>query len=172
MTETEANRMKRTLVLLALVAVSLGVPVGALAAPAHSFGSQARGASLYPIPQAPPSTPGAAAHVSAGDAASALSGLTPAGLAAEGTVAFNAAVSGPGTLKFVLTAKIHGKTVVIGTGRETAGAAGTIAVKLKLTGAGKAALAGHKGQLRVTVSVVFKAQHGGKKTARAVAILK
>jgi hypothetical protein len=171
-TEPEPNRMKKTFASLALAA-SLAVPAGALVTPAYASGRDAHGASLYPIPsQTPPSTPAAAAHVSAGDAASALSGLTPAGLAGEGTIAFDAAVSGPGTLKFVITAKIHGKTVVIGTGHETATAAGAIEVKIKLTGAGKAALKAHKGKLKVAVAVVFKAQHGGKKTANAEAVLR
>lgn len=163
--------MKKTLAAPVVLAVASIISASASAAPAYSPAPRARGASSYPIP-AVPSTPAACAHVSASDAVGALAGVTPASLASKGAIEFDTEASGPGRLEFVLIAKLHGKTVVIGTGRETVGAAGTVAVKIALTGAGKTALVGHKGQLKVTVSVVFKAQHGAKKTASAGATLK
>jgi hypothetical protein len=156
-----------------VVLLALGAtPAVASATSECRLGQCAHIASLYEIPSAPPATPAAAAHVSASDVLSELSALTPGALAAKGDIALQAAASGPGALTVTVTAEIHGKTVVLGSGHQTASAAGSVAVKLTLTHAGKTALAGHKGQLKVTVSVVFRAKHAGKRTARATGTLK
>jgi hypothetical protein len=150
--------MKKPLASLAVLALLVLAPAGASAS------------ALYPIPPAVPATPAAAAHASASDVANELSGATPAALGKG--FQLHAAASGPGTISIVLSAKIHGKTVVIGTGHKTAGAAGSLDVALQLTRAGKSALAGHKGQLKITVLVVFHPQHGAKKSASAKVALK
>jgi hypothetical protein len=162
--------MKKSLTPLAVLALLSFAPAGAAAAPAHSPEQPALLAALYPIPPATPATPAAAAHVSASDVTNQLSGMTPAALG-KGVVELHAAASGPGTISIVLSARIHGKTVVIGSGHKTAGAAGTLEVAFKLTAAGKSALAGHK-NLKLTVAVVFHPQHGAKKTASAKVALK
>jgi|ERR1700722_5712611 len=156
--------MKKSLASLAVLALLSLAPAVASAAPTHPLGQRVLLASLYPIPPAAPSTPAAAAQTSASDVASELSGTTPAALG-KGVFKLNAAASGPGTISIVLSVKIHGKIVVIGSGRETAGAAGALEVALKLTKAGKSALAGHKGRLKITVAVVFHPQGGAKKSA-------
>lgn len=122
-------------------------------------------ATLYPIP--PAHTPAASVHASVGAAAVYLGTLSPAALAASGGVQLGASASGPGTFTFTLTAKIHGKTVIIGTGRKTTGRAGALSIKLKLTKAGKLALAGAGGKLAVTVVATFKPKHGKAKTAKS-----
>jgi len=126
-------------------------------------------ASLYPIPSAAPSTPAAAAHLTANDVSSELSGMTPAALG-KGVVELRAAASGPGTISIVLSVKVHGKTVVIGSARRAVSAAGALEVPFKLTRAGASALAGHA-HLKITVAVVFHPQHGPKKTAKVKASL-
>jgi hypothetical protein len=161
--------MKKTLVSLAVLALLSLAPAGALATPT-SRGQRVLLAAPYPIPPVAPSTPAAAAHVSAGDVASQLSGTTPAALG-KGFIDLHAAASGPGTVSIVLSIKIHGKTLVIGSGRQTVDAAGALEVPFKLTDAGKSALAGHK-HLKLTVVVVFHAQHGAKKTATVKVALK
>jgi hypothetical protein len=162
--------MKKALVSLAALALLALAPAGALAAPVQSSGQRALLAAPYPIPPAAPATPAAAVHVSASDVASQLSGTTPAALG-KGFVELHAAASGPGTISIVLSVKIHGKVVVIGSGRETATDAGALDVALKLTGAGKSALASHK-HLKITVAVVFHPQHGAKTTASVKVVLK
>lgn len=162
--------MKKSLVSLAVLALLSLAPAGAFAAPVHAPGRRVLLASPYPIPPAAPSTPAAAAHVSANDVASELSDTTPAALD-KGFIELHAAASGPGTVSIVLSVKIHGKTVVIGSGRETASGAGTLEVSLKLTSAGKSALASHK-HLKITVVVVFHPQHGAKQTASVKTALK
>ncbi len=163
--------MKTSLASFAVLAFLALAPAGASAVPGHPLGHGALLASLYPIPPAAPSTPAAAAHVSASDVASELSGTTPAALG-KGVLELHAAASGPGTISIVLSVKLHGKTVVIGSGHETAGAAGSLDVALKLTAAGKSALASHKGRLKVTVVVVFHPQSGAKKSASLKTTLK
>jgi hypothetical protein len=162
--------MKKTLVSLAILGLLSLAPGGALAAPAASGGQRALLAAPYPIPPAAPSTPAAAAHVSASDVASQLSDTTPAALG-KGFIELHAAASGPGAVSIVLSVKIHGKTVVIGSGRQSVDVAGALEVPLKLTSAGKSALANHK-DLKITVAVSFHPQHGAKKTARLKTTLK
>jgi hypothetical protein len=164
--------MKKSPAALVVLLVLAATPAVASAASAGRSGRHAHVAALYEIPPTPPATPAAAAHVSASDVAGELSDLTSSALAAKGDVSLKAAASGPGALTVVVTAKIHGKTVVIGSGHQTASAAGSVSVKLTLTRAGKIALAGHNGQLKVTVSVVFRAKHAGKRTASATGTLK
>jgi hypothetical protein len=158
--------MKRKLVSLAILGLLSLAPAGALAA----HGQRTLLAASYPIPPAAPSTPAAAAHVSASDVASQLLGTTPAALG-KGFIELHAAASGPGAISIVLSVKIHGKTVVIGSGRQSVDVAGALEVPLKLTSAGKSALASHK-HLKITVAVVFHPQHGAKKTASAKTTLK
>lgn len=162
--------MKKSLVSLAVLALLSLAPAGAWASPGQAPGPRAVFASLYPIPPAAPSTPAAAAHTSASDVASQLSNTTPAALG-KGSIELQAAASGPGTISIVLSVKIHGRTVVIGSGHQTVGAAGALEVPLKLTSAGKSALAGHK-HLKLTVAVVFHPQHGAKKSTSVKATLK
>jgi hypothetical protein len=166
--------MKKSLAAFVVLLVLGVTPAAASAASACQSGqcAHAHAASLYEIPSAPPATPAAAAHVSASDVVGELSALTPGALAAKGGIALQAAASGPGALTVTVTAKIHGKTIVLGSGHQTASAAGSVVVKLTLTRAGKTALASHKGQLKVTVSVVFRAKQAGKRTARATGTLK
>jgi hypothetical protein len=70
-------------------------------------------------------------------------------------VVLTGTAAGPGTPKIVLTARIHGKTVVLGSGTSTTGSAGAITVKLLLSKAGKRALKDHKGKLQITVTATF-----------------
>jgi hypothetical protein len=157
---------------IALIAL-FALPAVAPAAQVRSSGSSASAAALYPIPPAPtPTTPAAAAHAGAGAVAAHLATLSPAALAATGGATLSVTASGPGTFTFVLTARIHGRTVVIARGSRTAGAAGAITIKLTLTKAGKAALATAKGRLKVTVAATFKPKHGKAGTARSTASLK
>ncbi len=156
--------------LLAVVALAAipGVAAQAQARPLVPF---AGAAVIYPIPQGSIDTPTAAAHAGASAAAAYLDTLSPAALAKAGGAKLAATASGPGTFTFVLSARVHGKTVVIGKGSRTAGAAGAITVKVTLSKAGKAALAGAKGKLKVTVMATFKPKHGRAQTARSSATL-
>jgi hypothetical protein len=162
--------MKKTLISLAVLGLLSLAPAGALAAPAASRGQRVLLAAPYPIPPAAPSTPAAAVHVSASDVASQLSDTTPTALG-KGLIELHAAASGPGTVSIVLSVKLHGKTVVIGSGHQSVDVAGALEVPLKLTRAGKSALTGRK-HLKVTVAVVFHPQHGAKKTASVKTTLK
>lgn len=155
-------------VILALAALPALAPE-ALALPSGPTANVASAATLYPIP--PAHTPAVSVHSSVAAAASYLGTLSPAALAASGGVQLGAAASGPGTFTFTITAKVHGKTVIIGTGRKTTGRAGALTVKLTLTKAGKAALAGAGGKLAVTVLATFKPKHGKAKTAKSTATL-
>src|ERR1700689_1048247 len=100
-----------------------------------------------------------------------LGTLSPAPLAAAGGTKLEATTSGAGTFTFVLTARVHGKTVVIGKGSKTVGGGGAITIKITLTKAGKAALKGAKGAFEVTVVATFKSKHGKAKTAKSTATL-
>jgi hypothetical protein len=162
--------MKNTLVSLAILGLLSLAPAGALAAPVASRGQRAVVAAPYPIPPATPSTPAAAARVSASDVASQLSDTTPTALA-KGRIELHAAASGRGTVSIVLSVKLHGKVVVIGSGRQSVDVAGALEVPIELTSAGKSVLAGHK-HLKITVAVVFHPRHGAKKTASLKTTLK
>jgi hypothetical protein len=132
---------------------SLVVAAGLAAVPASASASTCTPGTLYCVPSAV--TPAEAAHGTSGSAAGGLSKLTPHALAGKGSVTLPGTAAGPGTLKLVLTAKIDGRTVVLGTGLSTTGAAGATTVKLVLTKAGKHALQGHKGKLTITVTATF-----------------
>jgi hypothetical protein len=171
-TEMDPDRMKRSLALLVVFGALAAMPGIASAASTCSPGQTPGTPPLYCVPPAPPVTPAAAAHDSASDAANYLSTLTPATLAAKGGAKLPAAASGKGTITIVLTAKIHGRIVVIGSGRATVGgASGEDFVKLILTKAGKAALKSHKGKLQVTVTATFKPKSGKPKSAKSRAML-
>jgi hypothetical protein len=164
--------MKKSLAApVVLLLVLSAAPAGASAAAARRSGQGAHVASVYHVPPPPPATPAAAAHVSASDVAGELSDLSPSALVAKGGVALHAAASGPGALTIVVSAVIHGRAVAIGSGHRIATAAGTVSIELTLTRAGKVALASRTGQLKVTVSVVFRAKHAGKRTASATSTL-
>jgi hypothetical protein len=150
--------MKRYLASFVAVAGLAAIP---MVAPATVAAAEC---PLYCIPPAPSGTPAAAAQATSSAAGRSLSKLKPAGLAGKGGVALPGTASGPGTLEIVITAKIHGKTVVIGSGTSTTGSAGTTTVKLVLTKAGKRALKGHEGKLQITVTATFTPQ-GGKATS-------
>ena len=161
----ESDRMsKHTTSLLAILALA-AVPGVASAAQAQPSEPSAGIAALYPIPPAP--TPAAAAQA----AVDYLGTLSPAALAAAGGTKLEATTSGAGTFTFVLTARVHGKTVVIGKGSKTVGGGGAITIKITLTKAGKAALKGAKGAFEVTVVATFKSKHGKAKTAKSTATL-
>jgi hypothetical protein len=165
--------MKRSPTTLAVLLLALAAaPANASGAAVHRPGQRAHVASLYRIPPVPPATPAAAAHVSVSDVAGELSNLTPSALVGKDGAVLHAAASGPGALTIVVSTVIDGRTVVIGSGRRIAAAAGTIAVKLTLTRAGKVALASSTGQLKVTISIVFRAKHAGKRRASATSTLK
>jgi hypothetical protein len=149
----------------ALLAVVAAAPQAQARLPQHSAGA----AALYPIP--PAHTPAVAVHASALAAAHYLATLSPSALAATGGLELNAGASGPGTFTFVLTARLHGRTIVIGKGSKAAGHAGALTIKLTLTKAGKSALAGANGKLVVTVAATFKPKHGKAKTSRSTATL-
>jgi hypothetical protein len=154
------------------LAVILALSVFPAVAPealARPSGPAAGAATLYPIP--PAHTPAASVHASVAAAAAYLGTLSPAALGARGGVQLGATASGPGTFTFTITARVHGKTVVIGTGRKTTGRAGALSVKLTLTKAGRAALAGAGRKLTVTVLATFKPKHGKAKTAKSAATL-
>lgn len=165
--------MGRYLVSLLAIIALVAVPGLATAVQAHPSGEPARAAALYPIPPGPgTSTPAAAAQAVAGAIARQLAKLKPAILAGKGAPSLSATAPGPGTFTIVLTARIHGKTVVIARGSQTAGAAGALTLKLKLTKAGKTALKGAKGQLKVTVAASFKPTQGAAATAKSTATLR
>lgn len=157
---------KYVTVFLAVLSLALA-SVSDVAAQAQTVErSAAHTTALYPIPSAPGSRSSAAAT-----AAAYLAKLSPAALAATGGPRLHAHTSGPGTLTFVLSAEIHGKTVVIGTGSKTVGRAGAVTVKITFTAAGKAALTGG-GKLRITVVATFKPKHGKPKTSKSTVALK
>jgi hypothetical protein len=165
--------MKKSPTTLAVLLLALSaVPANASAAAVRRPGQRAQVASLYRIPPAPPTTPAAAAHVSASDVAGELSNLTPSAMIGKGGATLHAAASGPGAFTIVVSSVIDGRTVVIGSGHRIVTAAGTTSVELMLTRAGKVALAGHTGRLKVTISIVFRAKHAGKRTASATSTLK
>jgi hypothetical protein len=153
---------------LAFLAVLSLAALSSIAAEAAPVGPSARAAVLYPIPPGSGST----GTNAAGPAAAYLAKLSPAALAATGGLKLPAKTSSPGTFTFVLSAKVHGKKVVIGTGSKTAGRAGAITVRVTLTKAGKAALAGAKGKLSITVTAIFKPKHGKTATAKRTVTLK
>ena len=93
-------------------------------------------------------------------------------MSAAGGFKLGGSAPGPGTFSFLLIARVNGKTVVIGRGSKTVGSAGALTVKLTLTKAGKAALAGAKGKLKVTVAASFKPTHGKATTAKGTATLR
>jgi hypothetical protein len=154
-----------------LAALALVVVPG-VAAQARPSKNPARAADLYPIPPANSPTPAAGAHGAVSAAKTYLESLSPAALLATGGPQLEADASGPGTFTFKLTAKIHGKTVVIGTGTKTVGAAGAVTVKIKFTKAGKSAMGAASGKLHLTVAVSFKPKGGKTKTAKSTVTLK
>jgi len=156
--------MKRYLVSFVAVAGLAAMPAGASAA------TVCPPATLYCIP--PAVTPAEAAQATSSAAGRSLSKLKPAALAGKGGIALPGTASGPGTLEIVITAKIHGKTVVIGSGTSTTGSAGTTTVKLTLTRAGKRALKGHKGKLTITVTATFTPTGGTAATSSSKVKLK
>jgi hypothetical protein len=158
------HRMNRYLALFVVVAGLAAVPAGASAA------STCPPATLYCIPSA--GSPAEAAHDTSSAAAGYLSKLKPAALAGKGSVGLSGTASGPGTLKIVITAKLDGKTVVIGSGTSTTSSAGATTVKLVLTKAGKRALKGHKGKLQIIVTATFTPQGGKATTASSKVGLK
>lgn len=159
---------KRLASLLAICALSGALTGVAQARPAVP---SAGAAALYPIPPGSVNTPAGAVHTAASAAAAALDKLSPAALLAKDGVKLSATTPGPGVFTFVLTARVHGKTVVIGRGSKTVDGAETITVKLVLTQAGKTALGAAKGKLRVTVQATFRPKHGKAKTAKSAAAL-
>jgi hypothetical protein len=164
--------MKRSLAPLVVLA-ALSVTSGTAAATPECQPGQTPGAPpLYCIPPAPPATPAAAAHATSGAGAHYLSTLTPSGLAAKSKIELSAFASGPGTITIVLKARLHGKVVVIGSGKITVSAAGSSTIELSLTKAGKVALAHHKGALVVTLASTFTPTSGKAATAKSKAILK
>ena len=167
------HKPRKSLPLLSLpVALVLAVSLAASGvAPASAWLSPqpANAAALYPIP--PTHTPAAAAHAAASAAASYLATLSPGALGATGGPSLGGNAPGPGTLTFVFTALVHGKTVMIARGSKTVGHAGALTIKLTLTKAGKSALAGATGKFVVTVAATFKPKHGKAKTSRSTATL-
>lgn len=159
------NKSLVSLVVLAALAVS---PAGASAASVCPPTGPGGTTPSYCIP---PATPSAAAHASAKAAAAVLGGLTPSALASS-PAKLQGSASGPGVVSIVLTAKVHGRTVVLGSGSASTTAAGTVTIQLRFTRAGKSALSGAKGKLRVTVSATFKPKHGKAKTAKSTTTLK
>jgi hypothetical protein len=160
-----SHRMKKYLVSFVAVAGLALAPAGTAVASTCPSGS-----TIYCVPSAV--TPTEAAHATSSAAAAALSKLKPAALAGKGGVTLSGTAAGPGTIKVLITARIHGKTVVIGSGTSTAGSAGLITVKLVLTKAGKRALKGHKGKLQITVSASFTPTGGKATTASSKVGLK
>jgi hypothetical protein len=165
-------RMKRSLALLVVSSALAATPGIASASPVCQPGQTPGVPPLYCIPPAPPATPAAAAHATSSAGARYLSTLTPSGLAAKAKIELSAFASGPGTITIVLKAKLHGRTVVIGTGKATVSAAGTSTIELSLTKAGMTALTHRKGTLKVTLTVTFKPASGKAATAKSTATLK
>jgi hypothetical protein len=160
-TEMDLHRMKKYLASFAVVAGLAAIPAGASAAATCLPGQTPGVAPLYCIP-ATTETSAEAAQATSGVAAGDLSKITPAALAGKGHLTLPGTAAGPGTVKIVITAKIHGKTVVLGSGETTTDSAGAVTVKLTLTKAGKKALKRHKGKLPVTVTASFAPKGGGK----------
>jgi hypothetical protein len=149
-----------------LAVVSLATP--AVAAQARPVERSARTADLYPIPPASGPTPAGAA----GAAVAYLAKLSPAALAATNGPKLGVDTPGPGTFTLVLSARIHGKRVVIATGRTNAPAAEATTVRIRFTKAGRAALAGVKGRLLIVVVASFMPEHGKASTASRTVTLK
>jgi hypothetical protein len=61
---------------------------------------------------------------------------------------------------------------VLGSGSASTATAGAVTIQLKLTKAGKVALAGVTGKLAVTVAATFRPKHGKAKTAKSRTTLK
>jgi hypothetical protein len=156
---------KYVISLLAILSLAAAPSAGAQARPLQP---PARAAGLYPIPSVPSPTPAEAAAT----AVAHLAKLSPAALAATGGPKLGAGAAGPGTFTFVLSTKIHGKTVVIGIGSKIAASAGAITVKIAFTKAGKTALIRAKGKLHMTVMATFKPKHGAVETAKKTVTLK
>ena len=150
--------MKKYLASFAVVAGMAAIPAGASAASTCLPGQTPGVAPLYCIPSV--ETPAEAAQATSGAAASDLSKITPAALAGKGHLTLPGTAAGPGTVKIVITAKIHGRTVVLGSGETTTDSAGAVTVKLILTKAGKKTLKRHKGKLPVTVTASFAPKSG------------
>jgi hypothetical protein len=153
---------------ISLLAILVLVAIPSAVAQARPTDRSAHAAALYPIPSAP----GSSRANAAGPAAAYLATLSPKALAETGGPKLRARASGPGTFTFLLSAEIHGKTVVIGTGSKTTGRAGAITVKVTFTKAGKAALISAKGKLHITVTAIFKPKRGKNTTARRTVTLK
>ncbi|HWX87733.1 MAG TPA: hypothetical protein VNX67_06140 [Solirubrobacteraceae bacterium] len=164
--------MKRSLAPLVLFGALAVLPGSASAAPMCQPGETPGTPPLYCIPPAPPATPAAAAHETSSTGAHELSALTPGALSGKPKLGLSAFASGPGAFTIVLKAKLHGRTVVIGTGKLTVGAAGSFTVALSLTKAAKSALAHRKGALKVTLTTTFVPLHGKAATAKSQATLK
>jgi hypothetical protein len=158
-TEMDLHRMKKYLASFVVVVGLAAIPAGASAASTCAPGQTPGVAPLYCIPST--ETPAEAAQATSGAAIGDLSKITPAALAGKGHLTLPGTAAGPGTVKIVITAKIHGKTVVLGSGEATTDSAGAVTVKLTLTKAGKKALKGHRGKLPVTVTASFVPK-GGK----------
>jgi hypothetical protein len=166
------DRMKRSLAPLVVFGALVAMPGSASAAPTCQPGEAPSTPPLYCIPPVPPATPAAAAHETSSTGAHELSFLTPATLSGKSKVDLSAFASGPGVVTIALKAKLHGKTVVIGTGKVTVGASGSFTIVLSLTKAAKSALARRKGALKVTLTSTFTPLHGKAATAKSQATLK
>lgn len=160
--------MSKYVASLAVAAGLVAMPAGASASSVCPPGQPSGVAPLYCVPI----SPAEAAHSTARSAAGYLAKLRPAALAGKGSVSLSGTAAGPGTIKIVLTAKIHGMNVVIGSGEKTTGSAGATTVKLMLTRAGRNALRTHKGKLKVTVTTTFTPTGGTAATASTKVTLK
>jgi hypothetical protein len=129
--------------------------------------SSAQGSSYYCIP---PNSAQQAAEGDANSTVSALTGLTPAGLAAAGGVSPMVGASGAGHIHVTLTLEQHGHKLLIGHGSETIKAAGCATLDVRLNGAGKRALK-HSKSVALEVRATFTARRGSHGKASATVIL-
>lgn len=121
-------------------------------------------------PAVPVDEPAPSATASLRATRTQLAKLDPSKLARKPRASLKVAVSGAGTVKLRLTTKQRKKVVTLGSGATTAKRAGTVAVSLKLTKAGRDLLRRSK-RLKVTLSSTFTAAvPGAKASAQQISV--
>jgi hypothetical protein len=106
----------------------------------------------------------AAATDNAKETVSAIKKASVASFLKQGSLPTKVDAAGPGTVTLKVTAKMKGKTVVLGTFKATfESAASNTKVKIKLTAAGRKALKKQTSSVKLTVTSSFKPK--GSKTS-------
>ncbi|HST55717.1 MAG TPA: hypothetical protein VLJ42_07465 [Solirubrobacteraceae bacterium] len=153
--------MKKHVVSLLVIGAAVVTAAPAVgAAPACQPGQTPGAAPLYCVPASTPETATAASR----GTSKALSKLKLSQLQAKQRVSLPVVFAAPGTLTVTVSARLGGRTVVIGRATATSTNAGAATVKLVLSKAGRAALKQHQGALTLSVSATFKPADGGVTT--------